>query len=688
VWDTTRYTDWQKELLGGSASITDVQISVGGGNSFTNFRLSSGYHKEGMIFPGNFGFQRITGSLDLNHRSRSQKFRTGVTLNYGLETNRLFNSDITGTALTLAPDAPALYDTEGNLNWQNSTFSNPLAGFKATDINKGANLIINGNLAYEWLNGLTAKVNLGYNTLSRNGFLRRLSFAAQDPARIADDFTGISNFTQTIRSSWIIEPQLVYHRHFRQHEFDMLAGASMQESNSIYQMIRASGYSSDMLMESLQSATKINYLNDDDSQYRYMAVFGRIGYKFKQKYLVNLTGRRDGSSRFGPDHRWGNFGALGAAWIFSEEDFMKQFSFLSLGKIRTSYGVTGSDQIGDYQYLSTYQFLPYSYQGKISLAPTGLTNADYAWEETRKLETALEIGLLHDRIRIETAFYRNRCSNQLLNYPLPGITGFTGVTENLNATVQNKGWEISVQTINIEREQFHWTSSFNLTLPKNTLLDFPNIEQSPYANLYKIGQPLTISKVYHYLGVNPTTGLYQVADVNGDGVFDQQDQVISKNISRRVYGGLGNTLRFKGLELSFLFQFAQLAVRNSHFDYAIGDFNNIPFDVYAGRWQYEGTSSQFQKASVDSSVNLSLINARGSDAAYYDVSFARLKTLSVSYSFVPSVLDRFKLNACKIYVQGQNLFMLSNASGGILDPETSNLLPPLRMFTFGIDVKL
>ncbi len=169
-------------------------------------------------------------------------------------------------------------------------------------------------------------------------------------------------------------------------------------------------------------------------QYRYHAVFGRINYNWKDKYIFNLTGRRDGSSRFGPGKRFSNFGAVGVAWIFSEENFFeKHLSFLSYGKLRVSYGVTGNDQIGDYEFLDTFSLTSYPYQGNIGLYPTRLFNPDFAWERNRKLEGALDLGFMQDRIFLRAGYYRNRSDNQLISLPLPPSIGFASIRSNLPA---------------------------------------------------------------------------------------------------------------------------------------------------------------------------------------------------------------------------------------------------------------
>ena len=211
-------------------------------------------------------------------------------------------------------------------------------------------------------------------------------------------------------------------------------------------------------------------------------MFSRIGINWQRKYYINLTGRRDGSSRFGPDNRFSNFGAIGTAWIFSDEPFIKKgFPFLSFGKFRGSYGTTGNDQIGDYGYLDAYE----ATIGPGGLYPTTLANPNYSWEENKKLEGAVELGFFEDKFRLGVSWYRNRSDNQLVGYPLPAITGFRSVQANLPATVENTGWEIEATSENFRNDNFQWQTSFNISFPRNELVNYPNLEQSSFANIYK-----------------------------------------------------------------------------------------------------------------------------------------------------------------------------------------------------------
>ena len=297
---------------------------------------------------------------------------------------------------------------------------------------------------------------------------------------------------------------------------------------------------------------------------------------------MNLTGRRDGSSRFGPNNRFANFGALGAAWLFSEESFTKNtLPWLSHGKLRGSYGSTGNDQIGDYRYFNSYGSSGVPYNGIIGLYPTALYNPDFGWEENRKLEVALELGLLNDRVTAQVNYYRNHSSNQLVNIPLPGTTGFPSILGNLDALVENKGWEFEVNSINVKSGNWKWNTSFNLTVPKNELLEFPNLANSTYANSYVIGEPITIKKVLHYTGVDPQTGVYMFEDYNGDGeITTPDDRQAIVDTAPEWYGGLSNTIQYENLQLDVFFQFSkQMAQNINRWGTTPGAMTNQPITV-------------------------------------------------------------------------------------------------------------
>src|SRR5690606_29318226 len=256
------------------------------------------------------------------------------------------------------------------------------------------------------------------------------------------------------------------------------------------------------------------------------------------------------------------------------------------------------------------------------------------WEQNQKLELSLELGLFNDRILLSGNYYRNRSSNQLVGIPLPATTGFPSILGNLGATVENTGLELELITMNMTKKNFNWLTSINLTIPKNRLLSFPDLEGSTYAISLLIGKPLNIRKVYRLERVNPETGIYEFFDVNGDGEISSiDDKKVVMDLNPKYYGGLNNSLTIGGFKLDILFQFTKQSGWNFWRDVGIpGSQSNLPRNILE-RWQSEGDDSQYQRMSIGQTIDplIGFFNFQESDAAISDASFIRLKTLSLSY---------------------------------------------------------
>ncbi|MDN6342160.1 MAG: SusC/RagA family TonB-linked outer membrane protein [Lactococcus lactis] len=680
LWDQNRYTDWQDVFFGNRATIDNASISLSSGNETTSFVIGGQYQKEGSVFPGDLGYKKATANINLNHRSLDNKFQIHFTGNYGVDHNNLFNDSFVDKALSLAPNAPRLYNYDGSLNWEDSTWTNPFASLEKEQEVKAKNLITNMSLSYDFGQGLSFKTNLGYNFLISQELIK-LPKTAYNPL-YWPNVSANSTHSSTQRDSWIIEPQLDYNIELGHLGLDALAGFTFQNSSTNNLISVGQGYSHPSLIGNLEAADNVRVNLNKNTEYRYNAVYARIGTNWKHKYFLNLTGRRDGSSRFGPDKRFANFGAIGAAWIFTEESFFNEhFNWLSFGKIRGSYGTTGNDQIPDYGYADTYQPTP----GPGGLYPVKLTNPDYSWEVNKKLETALELSFLKNRIRTEIAWYRNRSSNQLVGYPLPATTGFASVQANLPATVENKAWEISLSTKNINNEDFKWQSHINLTIPKNKLLEFENIEETSYSNIYKVGEPLNISLLYQYDGIDQSTGFHQIKDINGDGVYNTDDQVVVKNLGRKFYGGLQNSFSYKNLNLQFLLQYVKQENR-TYFGMTNppGFDTNQPVSVL-NRWRNQGDITNTQKFTQGFDGFMPHYYATQSELAVGDASFLRLKSISLGYHLPSSLMGKLKIEEIKLFAHAQNLLTITDYLG--LDPEGGTSLPPLRTITAGVQIK-
>jgi len=688
-WNNNGYTDWQKVLIGETAHFTNAQASISGGDVNTQFLISGGFSTQGTVFPGDYTDKKSSLNFNLNHSSQDRKFKAHLSASYINDNNILPTTDFTGN-IKLAPTTPDLYNEGGELNWQNNTFTNPLSILEQSSAAVTNNLLGNLNLSYEILKGLTVQANLGYNHIELNQD-NLYPLSSYNPSFSSFSFLRKHEFGSSDVKNWILEPQLNYVKQIGKGKLNILLGSTFRENIQTSIGQEASDFATDALIQNISSAANL-YLNGNNySQYKYNAIFGRINYNWEDKYLINFTARRDGSSRFGESNQFGNFGAIGAGWIFSKEMFFQRhLPFMSFGKLRASYGITGNDQISDYQYLSTYSNTFTQYQGISNLSPTRIPNPYFGWESVKKLEFGLETGFLNNNISFNINYYRNRTGNQLVGYPLPSFVGFQSVQYNLPATVQNTGFEFDINTVNFNRGSFNWRTSANLTLPKNKLVAYPNLEgAASYKNRYVIGESIFVNKYYHYTGVNPQTGLYTVQDVNGDGsITDPEDKQTVKEISQKFFGGLQNMLSFKGFELDFLIQFVKqtgLSYR-SLFPVRAGNINqNLTVD-YLQRWEKPGDITDFQKVSTNSGdADRAQSNYLSSDASIVDASYLRLKSVSISYGLPKLWLNKVRISNAKLYILGQNMFTLTNYKG--LDPETQTLgLPPLRMITAGIQL--
>lgn len=700
VWDSTRYTDWQQTLIGGTSQYTHINAGISGGNNTTQYTVGATWHKETSVFPGSFADQKASIHFNLNCISDNQKFRLQLTGNYMVDNNKLPSADLTRSALVAEPNAPALFMPDGSLNWElnstgNSTWDNPVKYLYIPFKGRTNNLISSVQLSYRILPGLELKSNIGYqNTFTKN-FVAYKVLAATKPENRPTTTTE-ALYSNGISESWNIEPQLTYKKKIGRSVIDALIGGTILQNDLNYSTMDGTGYPSDNLLENPPSATKMVVLGNI-TEYRYNAFYGRLNYNWDNKYIIDLTARRDGTSRFGPENQFHNFGAAGAAWIFSEERFFRQhFPHLSFGKLKASYGTTGSDQLKDYAYLNSYSPITGSsnvlYQGITSLSPGGLTNPQIAWEETKKLQVGIDLGFIKDRILLGATYSRNRSSNQLLSYNLPIMTGFTSIFQNLSATVQNSSWELSFNSINFNQSNLRWTTSFNITFPNNKLVDYPGLSSSTFASTYIIGQPVNIIKLYHFLGVDPARGVYTFADSHDNATLSPNsilDKTVIFTPFPKFYGGLQNSFSYKGIQLDISFQFTKQTGPNINY-YAVnspGVFSpgssNQPVSVLQ-RWQKPGDISALQKFSTSS-----LVSAMStSDAYYVDASYIRLKNLSLSYEFPQGWKRKAHIQGCRIYVTGQNLFTFTRFKG--LDPENQSnaSLPPLRVLTTGIQLTL
>lgn len=701
VWDQKKETNWQEYLIGHSAPSSEAQLSFSGGSDQTRFILSGNYTRQGNVMPDNFVYQRGAAHVNVHHNALNGKLELGASLNYAANKDNSIISDI-AQFYNLSPNYP-LYNEDGSLYWY-ETSQNPMAylyrGYQA-----GTNsLIANANIKYQILKDFNFLTNLGYSEMHMKQ-VQTLPKRSFNPATYSGS-TGQYGFSDM--QSYIIEPQLNYTYETGKSHFTFLLGATIQQTLDEGHSLTGTSYTSDSQLENMKNAGDIIVRNFNAADYRYASVFARVKYNFSDKYLINATFRRDGSSRFGPGKRYGNFGSLGLAWIFTSEDWFKDSSVLSFGKLRGSYGSTGNDQIGNYQYLDTWSS-GFAFQGLSGLYPSRVYNPDFGWEDNRKMELALELGFFKDRLSFNSAYYNNRSGNQLVEIALSPQSGFSSYLGNSGASVENSGWEFDLSGTILQGDDFTWISGFNISFPKNKLRAYPDLESTADANKYVVGESIRIVKGFDFIGVDPQTGLGQYRDVDGDGsLYEPEDYVIMGDLLPKFFGGFNNDLNYKNVSLSFFFQFIkQDGPMINYGPYASPYGARVNQDISAlDRWQKPGDITSIPKATT-SSTSEAYTNFRDyyrySSAVWDDASFIRLKNVSISYDLSQWVRP-YKIQSLRVFAQGQNLLTFTSYRG--LDPEIQGFdrsvvsqvnpfgtvrapsMPAMRTYTFGIQIGL
>ncbi|MDO6434762.1 SusC/RagA family TonB-linked outer membrane protein [Flavitalea sp. BT771] len=696
-WDTTRYTDWQKKIWGVAKS-TNASISLSGGDRITSFIVSAGYNRSQDITTLKGTNQRISLSSGLIHHSLDQRLTVDLRATYGYT----YVDAITMPGLsTLAPNTPPIFDDKGNLNykdWNEAGVGDKFLFAGILQPTSASSHFLNGglNVNYILAKGLKLGIQGGFNhatTTSAN----YTTIASQNPLLHPMGFAGFGN---SAASNWNIEPQLNYAFYIGNGKLDCMAGGSMQGTISRGTTIGAFGYTNDALLHSPSNAMGSSS-SSNEAQTKFANIHGRINYNWENKYILELSGNRDGSSNFGPGRQYGNFWAIGGAWIASEEPWMKRVlpSWWSFFKLNASYGITGHNGGGAYQYLSQWS-TPAAYLGSppyngiVPLVPVHAVNQDYQWQSNRKINTDITLGFLKDRINLTVTYYRDRCNNQLVGMPTPAFTGFTSVTANSPANVQNTGWEGIVKAKVVASKNFSWSVDFNIGINRNKLLSYPDFEFSPYYTTYKIGKSINAIYVLHYLGINPLNGQPGYADYNHDGTIStnanvpaatgNDDRYIAIDITPRYSGGINSMLTYKRCMLTLFFNFKK-QLGQIPFTDVPGNMGNIPADVFNDHWQKPGDQSRYPRFSTVGSQNDSYLTA--SDGAYTDASYLRLNNLVFSYSLPENICKKAHMQGVNLSVNMSNVFTITSYKG--IDPEVTTsfgYLPSPRIIAGSISL--
>ena len=680
VWDTNRYTNWKKVLIGNTGHSLYSQVNYTTSGSAIKFRTGASYYRESSVFIGDFYEDRRSIWLSGSYSPPQKRLSIGFDGNYAANKSELPTEDLTAY-INLPPNIYIPYEN-GALVW--SSYGTPYKNLRIKNSGLLSRLTASASVKYLVHKNVELKLLAGYNFLH---FREQLQIPrdAQNPAF---DPVATSTFGNKIAKTEILEPQLSFQKELSPKiKLSLLSGFTWFDALTKSALTDASGYTDNADQNTLAGATDWSTENSR-TQYKYLGIYGRLNIIYNSRHLLNITGRRDGSSRFGPEKRLANFGAIGYGFLFSEDAFIKQyFPSLSLGKIKVSYGTAGNDQIGDYQYINSWRSTKYSYEEASTLIPIRLFNPDYSWEQNKKWDAGLELGFYKGKYYLNVDFFKNKTTNQIIRFTLPKQTGFNSILKNIPASVENSGMEVEFKAQAVASAQFDCQLGFNITFLRNVLTKFPDLEGSSYERQYILGEPLNVEKRLKLLRVDPETGIYIFKDKDGNGTIDSRDYYLLPSADPRYYGGFQINFRVKRLEINIFLQGAKQ--KGIHPVFAsqspVGSLVNQPTAVL-NRWQLQRNIASYQRytqSTTNSAYYPATINAANSDFSLIDASFLRIKNFNLSYSFTEQYLRKLRLTRLLCFIQAQNIITFTKYFGGDPENKAPSALPPVKTLAVG-----
>ncbi len=703
-------TVWYDEIFR-TSPISNYELNASGGTENTRYFTSLSYFdQEGTQF--GTGFERISGRINLDTKINDWlDFGTNLTLNRTLQDRVINDNSLYGVVInTLAGDPlMPVYEEDGSYADPFNYFGwwmldNPLLIAneyqRFTNTTRGIGTIFGvANITDELT--FRSSLNIDYTSLEDEAYTPIISRESQNAQR-----NGFGNFGTTQDFTWLVENYLSYANTFGdRHNVNGLVGTSFQQSNRDFSSINAQGFPSDQFIK-LSVASQVTSASTAGTSWGLASYFFRGNYTFDNRYLFTVTGRADGSSRFGENFRYGFFPSGSFAWRMTNESFMQNQTIFSELKPRISYGITGNQE-GIGNFASRGLFGVSDYRATPSLVPTQLSNANLTWESTKQLDIGVDIGLFDDRINMSADYFIKNTEDLLLNRLIPGISGFSSVTDNIGR-VENRGFEFDVRGVVLADSDFSWTSSFNISFIRNEVKELEvNNQVLSDSHILSEGQPIGTFYLIDHEGVDPETGNMLWIDANDDGVIDSGDRMIVGNAQPDFYGGFGNSFSYRGFDMNVLFQFTY---GNDIFNHSRASYENLGWSrigipgifplpdgnnhrLADDRWMEPGDVTDIPRASL-TNQNWREYSTRWLE----DGSYLRLKTLTLGYNFSPEFTQRLGMRTLRIYTQGQNLLTFTNYTG--LDPEVNQnarnpllagsdfgTLPQSRTISFGINLE-
>ena len=716
--------DWV-DLVLGPASIQNADISVAGATDNVNYYTSFNYfNQEGIVKSSGLEKYIFRSNLDIK---LSDKVKAGFRINYSrLEQDNALAS-YSQAAFGILGTQP-VYNADGSYNGFNdvvgSPFSNPIANIALnTNETLTNNLLATAFLEYKpgenWI--IRSTFSPEFNNTKQNIFN-----SSQNPGNLSVGVTdgGSASVRTVVSSGWNNENTIQYSTEIDDnHSITALAGASFQKVSSEIAMAEAFGISSD--------ATGFNNLgfsnptravvSSDFTGFQIASFFGRLNYTFKDKYLLTLVGRTDGSSRFATGNKYEFYPSVAAAWKISEEDFMQEQDFINDLKLRASWGKSGNQAIGPYR---TFGVLTEANTTLNGIEVPGLTlgrpaNPNLKWETTNSFDVALEASLFNGKIFTEFNYYYKKTEDLLLDVTIPRQTGFTSQLQNVGS-LQNKGWELLINTKNVNNDNFNWNSTLTLSSNKNEILDlggvdFIDVVVDPIIGSGNtrliVGESVPVYTGVNYLGTwknqaeidasgltSQVVGGSRYEDRNGDGIISTEDNVVLGSPFPDLIFGFENSFSYKNWDFSFYFQGTlgnevfNLNMRNNYFNRG----ETVKFGDLRDRWTVNNTTSDIPRSGADS-----VTNTPPNSEYVEDGSHIRLKNVRLAYNFPIDEMDFLKgVKNATFYMSGSNLLLFSKTR--LIDPEASNFgrtglgniaqgylsaqYPNPRVVTFGLNI--